>query len=80
MNESYMTRENLVLFLEKNLALNDKIFIDDLDNFPDIEDNDEDLLLETNKILENIVEQTSEISGHDDYNWDPEDYLNLNDD
>jgi predicted HAD superfamily hydrolase len=78
-SESYMTRENLVLFLEENLDLNDEIFIDDLENFPDIEDNDEDSLLETNEVLENI-EQTSQISGHDDYNWDPEDYLNSDDD
>ncbi|CAG8832937.1 22199_t:CDS:2, partial [Cetraspora pellucida] len=78
-SESYMTRENLVLFLEENLDLNNEIFIDDLENFPDIEDNDEDSLLETNEVLENI-EQTNQISGHDDYNWDSEDYLNSDND
>ncbi|CAG8762334.1 12328_t:CDS:2, partial [Cetraspora pellucida] len=36
-SELYITRENLVLFLEENLDLNDKIFIDDLENFLDIE-------------------------------------------
>ncbi|CAG8724699.1 12942_t:CDS:1, partial [Cetraspora pellucida] len=77
-SESYMTRENLVLFLEKNLDLNNEIFINDLENFSDIKDNDEDSLLETNKIIENMIEQTSQILGHDDYNWDPEDYLNSN--
>ncbi|CAG8781636.1 8036_t:CDS:1, partial [Cetraspora pellucida] len=67
-NKFYMTRENLVLFLEENLDLNDEIFIDNLENFPDIEDNDEDSLLETNEILENMIEQTNQILEHDDYN------------
>ncbi|CAG8781682.1 3006_t:CDS:2, partial [Cetraspora pellucida] len=79
-SESYMTRKNLVLFLEENLDLNDKIFINDLENFPDIEDNNEDLLLENNEIIKNMIEQTSQISGHDDYNWDLKDYLNSDND
>ncbi|CAG8476096.1 24403_t:CDS:2, partial [Gigaspora rosea] len=75
--ETYtMTREILVLFLEENLDLNDEIFVDDLEKFPDIEDNDEDLLLETDEILENINKQTNQILGQDDYNWNPEDNLN----
>ncbi|CAG8517894.1 14364_t:CDS:1 [Cetraspora pellucida] len=66
-NESYtMTKENFVLFLEENLDLNDEIFIDDLENFPNEEDN-EDLLLNSNEILENINEQISQISGQDNY-------------
>ncbi|CAG8689107.1 11357_t:CDS:2, partial [Cetraspora pellucida] len=48
----------------------------DFKNFSDIKDNDKDLLLDTNKILENIVEQTSQISEHNNYNWYLEDYLN----
>ena len=43
-------------FLEENLDLNDEIFVDDLENFPDIDNNNEDILLETDEILENINE------------------------
>ncbi|CAG8567053.1 9287_t:CDS:2 [Cetraspora pellucida] len=42
-------------------------------------DNNEDLLLETDEILENLDEQTSQISGQDNYNWELEDYLNSDD-
>ncbi|CAG8810627.1 20890_t:CDS:1, partial [Dentiscutata erythropus] len=67
------TKENLVLFLENNLDLNNEIFIDDLENFPDKKHNKENLLLETNKILENINKETSHILEQDNYNdnnWD----------
>ncbi|CAG8812843.1 6754_t:CDS:1, partial [Racocetra fulgida] len=74
-----MTKDDLVLFLETSLDLNDEIFIDDLENFPD-EDNDEDLLVETNETLENINETDNQISGQEDYNWDPENVLNSDDD
>lgn len=71
-----MTKDDLVLFLETSLDLNDEIFIDDLEQFPDDDDENDDLLIETNKIIENIDENTSQISGQDDYDWDPEDLVN----
>lgn len=74
-----MTKDDLVLFLETSLDLNDEIFIDDLEQFPDDDDENDDLLIETNKIIENIDENTSQISGQDDYDWDPEDLVNLDD-
>ncbi|CAG8842003.1 28208_t:CDS:1, partial [Racocetra persica] len=51
----------------KKLDLNDEIFINDLENSSN-KDNDENLLLETNEILENINEISDQISGQDDYN------------
>ncbi|CAG8665593.1 19088_t:CDS:2, partial [Racocetra fulgida] len=39
-----------------------------------------DLLLETNEILENINETNDQISGQDDYNWDPENISNSDED
>ncbi|CAG8640393.1 3523_t:CDS:2 [Cetraspora pellucida] len=47
--------KDLVLFLKTSLDLNNEIFIDNLENFSD-EDNDKDLLLETDEIVENIKE------------------------
>ncbi|CAG8698507.1 15929_t:CDS:1, partial [Dentiscutata heterogama] len=83
-NETHTTtKKNLVLFLENNLDLNNEIFIDDLENFPDEDDNNENLLLETNEILENINEETNQIleqDNYDDYDWDPKDFINSDDD
>ncbi|CAG8816290.1 7362_t:CDS:1, partial [Cetraspora pellucida] len=42
----------------RKLRFNDKIFINNLENFPDIENNNENLLLETDEILKNLNEQT----------------------
>ncbi|RIB16740.1 hypothetical protein C2G38_2189086 [Gigaspora rosea] len=78
-DETYTTKDDLVLFLETSLDLDDKTFIDDLEKFPN-EDNYENLLLETNEILENIEKKDNQISGQDDYNWNPEDFLNSDDD
>ncbi|CAG8838970.1 19877_t:CDS:1, partial [Racocetra persica] len=50
-----------------SLDLNDNIFIDNLEKFPD-EDDDKNLLLEPNESLENINENDSQILGQDDYN------------
>ncbi|KAF0552268.1 zinc finger bed domain-containing protein 1-like [Gigaspora margarita] len=74
-----ITKDNLVLFLETSLDLNDEIFIDNLEQFPDNDNENDDLLLETNKIIENIDENTSQILGQDDYDWDPKDLVNSDD-
>ncbi|CAG8587322.1 22480_t:CDS:1, partial [Cetraspora pellucida] len=50
----------------ENLDLNDKIFIDDLENFLNEEDN-KDLLLNPNKILKNINKQIRQILEQDNY-------------
>ncbi|CAG8748074.1 17921_t:CDS:2, partial [Racocetra fulgida] len=68
------------LLLFNNLDFNEPYTLTKENLFSDNKDNDEDLLLEANEILENINEQTSQISEQDDYNWDPEDYLNSDDD
>ncbi|CAG8825672.1 16710_t:CDS:1 [Cetraspora pellucida] len=74
-NKTYtITKENLILFLEENLDLNNEIFIDDLENFTN-EENNEDLLLNSNKILEYINKQISQISEQDNYDWEPEDFI-----
>ncbi|CAG8529108.1 8222_t:CDS:2 [Cetraspora pellucida] len=57
------TKDDLVLFLETSLDLNDEIFIDDLEKFPD-NDDDENLLL--NEILENI--ETDEVLENNENN------------
>ncbi|CAG8643307.1 10362_t:CDS:2 [Cetraspora pellucida] len=68
--------------LEKKKLDKDELLFNNLDfkNFSDIKNNDEDLLLETDEILENLDKQTSQISEQDNYNWEPEDYLNSDDD
>jgi hypothetical protein len=81
-----ITKDDLVLFLETSLDLEDEIFIDDLEKFPDEEDNDEDLLIEINENLDTINEETSRQDNYywdpeqEDYNWNPEDLLNSDDD
>ncbi|RIB05042.1 hypothetical protein C2G38_2047931 [Gigaspora rosea] len=72
------TKEDLVLFLEKGLDLDDRIFIDDLEKFPDDNDSDNDYLSENNEPIENNKEnQTFE---PEDYDWNPEDLLMADDD
>ncbi|CAG8446239.1 5543_t:CDS:1 [Cetraspora pellucida] len=79
-SENYtITKENLILFLEKNLDLNNKIFINDLENFLDKEDNNKDLLLNSKESLKNIDKQISQILEQNDYNWEPEDFINSDD-
>ncbi|CAG8678617.1 15120_t:CDS:1, partial [Cetraspora pellucida] len=55
---SRISKNNLVLFLETNLDLEDEIFIDDLEKFSN-DKNDKNLLLEINEIVENI--ETNEV-------------------
>ncbi|CAG8821667.1 22203_t:CDS:1, partial [Cetraspora pellucida] len=79
-----MSKNDLVLFLKTNLNLEDEIFINDLEKFPDKENN-ENLLLEINETIENIktnkiLENIAQILGQDNYNWEPDDFLNLNND
>ena len=71
------TKEDLILFLENGLDLDDKIFIDDLEKFPDDNDSDSDYLSENNEPTEN--NEINQDFEHD-YDWNPEDLLMANDD
>jgi hypothetical protein len=72
---STITKDNLVLFLETSLDLNDEIFIDDLEKFPD-NDDDYDSLFENENLNNNENEL---ILGKDEYSWDSEELINSDD-
>ncbi|RIB24338.1 ribonuclease H-like domain-containing protein [Gigaspora rosea] len=72
------TKKNLVLFLEKGLDLDDQIFIDDLEKFPDDNDSDNNYLSENNETIEN--NETNQTLEPEDYDWNPEDLLMADDD
>ncbi|RIB29784.1 hypothetical protein C2G38_2027416 [Gigaspora rosea] len=72
------TKENLILFLEKGLDLDDQIFIDDLEKFPDDNDSDNDYLSENDETIEN--NEKNQNFEPEDYDWNPEDLLMDGDD
>jgi hypothetical protein len=77
---SIKTKDDLVLFLENSIDLNDNFFVDDLEKFPD---NDDDFS-DNNEIeideYENINNEEYQVIGKGNYDWDPEDLVNSDDD
>ncbi|RIB18836.1 hypothetical protein C2G38_2309201 [Gigaspora rosea] len=77
---SIKTKDDLVLFLENSIDLNDNFFVDDLEKFPD---NDDDFS-DNNEIEidedKNINNEENQVIGKGNYDWDPEDLVNSDDD